>query len=168
MEHDAFISLTNTDFIVLLAFLLFIGVLVYFRVPSMAAKMLDERADGIRKDLDEAREMREEAQKLLDSYERKQREVQEQADRIVENARKEAQAAAEQGKKDVEASIERRIRAAEEQIQSAEESAVRQIRNEAVNVAIAAAREVLAEQMTANEANKRIDQSIETVEQKLH
>ena len=72
---DRFFSLANTDFVVLLAFLLFVGVLVYFEVPGRVLQMLDKRATGIRSDLDEARALREEAQTLLASYERKQVEV---------------------------------------------------------------------------------------------
>ena len=74
-----FFSLGNTDFVVLLAFLLFIGVLVYFKVPGLLAGMLDKRAEGIQSELDEARALREEAQTILASYERKQKDVQEQA-----------------------------------------------------------------------------------------
>ena len=81
-----FFSLGNTDFVVLLGFILFIAVLVYFKVPGLLAGMLDKRAEGIRDELDEARSLREEAQALLASYERKSRDVQEQADRIVAHA----------------------------------------------------------------------------------
>ena len=70
-----FLSLHNTNFVVLLAFILFIGVLVYYKVPGMLAAMLDKRADDIQSELDEARTLREEAQTLLASYERKQKEV---------------------------------------------------------------------------------------------
>ncbi|SDE32121.1 F0F1 ATP synthase subunit B [Limimaricola pyoseonensis] len=163
-----FFSLRNTDFIVLLAFLLFVGVLLYFRVPREVGKMLDKRADGIRAELDEARGLREEAQSLLASYERKQKDVQAQADRIVTNARDEAQRSAEQAKKDIAASIQRRMTAAEEQIQSAQDKAVKEVRDQAIAVAVAAAREVIIEKMTKPRADKMIDDSIETVSAKLH
>ena len=65
-----FFSLKNTDFIVLCAFILFIGILVYFKVPGTLSKMLDDRASGIQSELDEAKALREEAQSLLASYER--------------------------------------------------------------------------------------------------
>ena len=70
-----FISLKNTDFVVLLAFILFVGFLVYMKVPNFLGRKLDERAAGIKADLDEARALREEAQTLLASYERKQKDV---------------------------------------------------------------------------------------------
>ena len=50
-----FFSLKNTDFIVLCAFILFIGILLYFKVPGTLSKMLDDRASGIQKELDEAK-----------------------------------------------------------------------------------------------------------------
>ncbi|WP_341211163.1 F0F1 ATP synthase subunit B [uncultured Limimaricola sp.] len=163
-----FFSLRNTDFIVLLAFLLFVGVLLYFRVPREVGKLLDKRADGIRAELDEARGLREEAQSLLASFERKQKDVQTQADRIVSSARDEANRSAEQAKIDIAKSIQRRLTAAEEQIQSAQDKAVKQVRDEAVTVAVAAARQVITDQMTAQRTDKMIEESIQTVGAKLH
>ncbi len=163
-----FFSLQNTDFVVLIGFICFIGILVYFKVPAMVTKMLDARADGIRKDLDEARALREEAQTLLASYERKSREVNEQADRIVANAREEATEAAENSKAEIKRSVERRLAAAEEQIAAARAAAVKDVRDQAVAVAIAASREVIAKQMSADERNKLTDEAIGTVEAKLH
>ena len=163
-----FVSLRNTNFIVLLAFLLFIAVLIYFKVPSLLMGMLDKRADGIRSELDEARALREEAQTLLASYERKQKDVQAQADRIVETAKTEAKAAADQAKRDLEASIKRRLASAEDQIESAQSAAIREVRDQAAQVAVAAAREVIAKEISAAQANKLIDDSIATVDAKLH
>lgn len=162
------ISLRNTDFVVFLAFLLFIAILFYFKVPTLIGGLLDKRALGIKSDLDEARALRDEAQALLTSYERKQKEVQAQADRIVANARDEATKAAAQAKEDIKSSVARRLTTAREQIESAQAEAVRHVRDQAVTVAIAAARDVIREQMTAAEANKLIDDGIATVEAKLH
>ena len=119
-----FFSLANTDFVVLIAFILFIAVLFYFKVPGMLGGMLDKRAEGIQSELDEARALREEAQTLLASYERKQKEMQEQASKIVAAAKEEAAAAAEQAKEDLKTSIARRMTAAEDQISLSPSSAV--------------------------------------------
>jgi F-type H+-transporting ATPase subunit b len=163
-----FFSLGNTDFVVLLAFILFIAVLYYFKVPGLIGGMLDKRATDIKTELDEARKLREEAQTLLASYERKQKEVQEQADRIVAAAKEEAGAAADQAKVDLEKSVARRLAAAEDQIGSAESAAIKAVRDEAVTIAIAAARDVIAKQMTAADGNSLIDDAISQVETKLH
>lgn len=161
-------SLGNTDFVVLIGFLLFLAIIFYFNVPAMLGGMLDKRAEGIKADLDEARALREEAQSLLASYERKSREVADQAERIVAQAKADAEAAAAQARADLEKSIARRLAAAEDQIVSAEDKAVRSVRNRAVEVAVAAAAETLAKSLGASQANGFIDDAIAQVERRLH
>jgi F-type H+-transporting ATPase subunit b len=163
-----FFSLKNTDFVVLMGFIVFIGVLIYFKVPGLIGGMLDKRAEGIKSDLAEARALREEAQTILASYERKQKEVAEQANLIVEHAKRDAQAAADVAKEDLKASIARRIAAAEEQIKSAQDAAVKEVRDTAVAVSIGAAKDLIAKNMTADDGNKLIEAAITDVESKLH
>jgi F-type H+-transporting ATPase subunit b len=163
-----FFSLSNTNFVVLLGFLAFVALLVYLKVPGKLTGMLDARAAQIKAELDEARALREEAKTILATYERRQKEVQEQADRIVSSAREEALAAAAQAKEDLKVSIARRLAAATDQIASAETAAVRQVREQAVNLAVAAAADVLARQMTADGAKASIDAAIAQVDAKLH
>lgn len=163
-----FFSLFNTNFVVTIAFVIFVGIILYLKVPALLGGMLDDRAEGIRKELDEAKALREEAQTILASYERKQREVQEQADRIVEHAKSEAAEAAELAKADLKSSIARRLAAAQDQIASAETAALKEVRDRAVQIAVVAAGDVIAAKMTATDANKMIDESIASVGEKLH
>jgi len=163
-----FFSLQNTNFVVLIAFIIFVGFLVYLKVPAKLTGMLDAGAATIKAELDEARALREEAKSILATYERRQQEVQEQADRIVSSARDEALAAAAQAKEDLKASIARRLASATEQIASAEAAAIRQVREQAVSVAVAAAGDVLSKQMTAEAASSSIDEAIAQVEARLH
>lgn len=163
-----FYKLSNTDFVVLLSFLIFCGILVYFKVPGTLMGMLDKRADTIRSELDEAKSLREEAQSLLASFERKSAEVKDQAGRIVAAAEEDAKAAATQAKADLEKSIARRLQAAEDQIASAEASALRSVRDRAVAVAVDAASEVLAKGTDAKRAGDLFDEALATVEAKLH
>ena len=163
-----FFSLKNTDFVVTIAFLIFIGILLYAKVPAKIAGLLDGRAAQIKADLEEARALREEAKALLASYERKQKEVKDLADRIVSGAKSEAEQAAAAAKVDLADSIARRLTAAEEQIAAAEASAVRAVRDQAVSVAVAAAGDILAKQATPASAAASIEASIAQVGAKLH
>lgn len=167
-EAEPFFSLHSTEFVVSIAFLLFLAVLLKFRVPGLLGGVLDKRADGIRSDLAAAKALHDEAKALLASYEQKQKEVQAQSAAIVDGARREATAAAEQAKVDLKAAIARRLKAAEDQIASAEASAVREVRDRAVTVVVAAAGDLIAKQMTAAERGKLVDASIGEVEAKLH
>lgn len=163
-----FFSLKNTDFIVTLSFLLFIGILIYFGVPKLLGGMLDKRADGIRAELDEARKIREDAQSLLASYERKSREMEDKAESIVEHAKAEAREAAEQAKKEITLQVARRLQAAEDKIESAESAALKSVRDRAVDLAVAAAGEVLSAQVTDARRGELVDEAIATVDAKLH
>lgn len=162
------LSLHNTNFVVLLAFIVFIAILLKANVPGKLSSVLDARAAGIKAELDEAKALREEAKALLASYDAKHKEVQEQSARIIASAKEEAEAAAKQAKEDLKLSIARRLVAAEDQIGSAEASALRQVREQAVAVAIAAAGEVLAKQATAESAAASIDAAIAQVDAKFH
>ena len=163
-----FISLRNTNFVVMIAFAIFIGIILYLGVPKMLGGLLDKRAAAIKAELDEAKSLREEAKTLLASYEKKQTEVQAQAERILEAAKAEAAAAAEQAKADIVSSVARRLAAAEDQIASAKASAVKEVRDQAIVVAIGAARDIISKQMTEAESNSLIDASIDDVGSKLH
>lgn len=165
---EPFFSLRNTDFVVVIAFLIFVGVLVYFKVPGMLTGQLDKRAETIRAELDEARKLREEAQELRASFERKKAEVKDQAERIVAKAKADAEVAAQQARVDLEASIARRLRAAEESIAAAEAGAVREVRNQAISVSIGAARDLIAKNLGADAAGKLIEESIQTVNARMH
>ena len=161
-------SLANTNFTVLIAFLLFVGILIYFKVPAMLTGLLDKRAAKIQQDLEEARRLREDAKALVASYDRKLREAKEQVERIVSNAQTEASAAAEAAKADLARSIARKLQAAEEQIAAAEGAAIRAVRERAVAVAVAAAGDVLAKQLSSEGSGDLIDSSIMEVGKRLN
>ena len=161
-------TLNNTNFVVTIAFVLFVGVLLYLKVPKLVGKMLDDRSAAIRTEIDEARALQEEAKTVLASYERKRKEVAEHSVAIVAQAKSEAEAAAEQAKADLKETIARRLAAAEDQIQSAQDAAVREVKDKAVAVAIAAASDVINKGMAAKDANALIDAAIKDVGAKLH
>jgi F-type H+-transporting ATPase subunit b len=167
-EKVPFFSFFNTSTVTLLAFIIFVWVLVHLKVPGKLMAMLDQRAETIRQELNEAKALREEAQTILASYERKQREVKEQAERIIEHAREEATIAAEKAKEDLQKALARRMAAAEEQIASAQAQALKEVRDQAVQVAVAAASDVLAKKLTDAQNEELVSEAIEAVQTRLH
>ncbi len=160
--------LHDSHFVVAISFVLFFGLLAYLGVHKLLGGLLDRRADRIREELDEVRRLREEAQAIFAEFERKHREVDTQVGEIVAHAKAEAEQAAERAKADLAASIERRLKGAEEQIAMAEANAVREVRDRAVQVAIAAAAEVMAARLTDARADALVDDAIERVGERLH
>ena len=167
MTHDPALW-QDANFWVLVTSLLFVGLLVYFGVPALLTKALDKRADDIRNELDEARKLREEAQQVLASYQRKQRDAEKEAEAIIEQARAEAERLADETQAALAQQVERRTRLAEEKIGQAEVQALQEVRAIAADVAVAAARRIIEEKLDDTKATQLIDKSIAEVKAKLH
>jgi F-type H+-transporting ATPase subunit b len=160
--------LAMAEFWVAVAFVAFLLILAYYKVPALIAKALDDRADAIRKELDEARRLREEAQSLLADYQRKHRNAGQEAEAIVEQARREAEAFSAETRKALAETVERRRRQAEEKIARAEAQAVEDVRAAAVDMAIAAAERILREKAAGPGGASLIDESIRTIKGRLN
>jgi F-type H+-transporting ATPase subunit b len=156
------------EFWVAVAFVAFLAIVLYYKVPSMIAKALDERADAIRKELDEARRLRQEAQDLLAEYQNKHRNLGQEADGIVEQARREAEAFALETRTALKDSLERRTKIAEEKIARAEAQAMDEVRATAVEVALAAAEKILREKVAGAGGASLLDQSIRDLKGRLN
>ncbi len=128
-------------------FFIFFGILIYVKVPKMMLSGLDGRIAKIRADLDEAKRLREEAQALLAEYERKRKQAEAEAQDIVSAAKEEAERMAQEAKIALEELIERRTRAVGEKISQAEAQAVAEVRARSAEVAVDAAKLLLADQM---------------------
>ena len=156
------------EFWVAVAFVAFLAILVYYKVPKLIAKALDDRAEAIRKELDEARRLREEAQTLLADYQKKHRNVGQEAEAIVDQARREAEAFAHETRASLKDALERRTKLAEDKIARAEAQAVDEVRASAIDVAVAAAERILREKMAGSGGAALIDQSIRDLKGRLN
>ncbi|MGB3719260.1 MAG: F0F1 ATP synthase subunit B [Hyphomicrobiaceae bacterium] len=159
---------STAEFWVAAAFVLFIGLLVYYKVPGLITKALDERADAIRRELDEARRLREEAQQLLNDYQRKRREAEDEANAIIEQAKREAEALAAETRQSLKESLARRTKLAEEKIARAEAQALNEVRAAAVDAAIAAAERIIRQKVTPEVNAQLVDQGIVDVKRRLN
>jgi F-type H+-transporting ATPase subunit b len=158
----------DASFWALIGLLIFLGILAYFKVPAMIGKGLDDRANKIRNELEEARKLREEAAELLAEYQRKRKEAEKEAEGVIEAANREAKAIAIEAKAKTEEYVERRTAMAEQKIAQAEADAVNAVRSTAVDVAIAATEKLLGEKMTAKSEGDLFKQSLSQVKSGLN
>jgi len=160
--------LESTSFWIGVSFFGFIALTVYYGAPKMIAKALDDRADAIRAELDEARRLREEAQNLLAEYQRKQRDAETEAQDIIAQAKHEAELLANEARDKLKETLERRTRLAEDKIVQAEAQALKDVRNHAAEVAVAAAGQLIADGLSKDKAAGLIDDSIKGISSKLN
>lgn len=161
-------ELSHATFWVAVAFCLFMAGAVYFGVFKKVLAMLDDKTAAIGKELDDARALKEEAQTLLASYQRKHKEAEDEAREIVAQATREAENLAKEAAAALDEQIERRTAMAEQKIASAESQALNEVRGIAADVAIAAAGKVIAEQVKGAKADELISKGIAELKSKLH
>ena len=160
--------LHDPEFWVAVAFVFVVVVVGGRMLRPQIAKALDDRAARIKTELDEAQALRDEAQRTLAEYQRKQRDALKEAEAIVAHAKAEAERIGKQAALDLEAALERRTRQAEEKIAQEQAKALAEVRGAAVDVAIAAARQIIAQQLDAQAGGALIDQAIAALPQQLH
>ena len=149
-----------------LAFVIF--VVVMFRPLKKALLAgLDSRIEQIRKEVEEAQRLREEAQTLLASYQRKQREAAQEAEKIVKQAKEDAANHRAEAEKALEELLKRQEALAVDKIAQAEAAAVQEVREIAVDLAIAATEKILAEKVRGDLSDRLVDKAIGELPQKL-
>jgi F-type H+-transporting ATPase subunit b len=166
MEHEASL-LADPHLWVNIGFLIFLGI-AGPKIWKALSAVLDQRSMRIKADLDEAQKLRDEAQALLNEYQRKQQQGMKEAEEIVAAAKSLAASQSAEALANLEASMGRREKLAMEKIGQAEAQALAEVRREAVDVATAATAKLLGQVMDQNRANALVDQSIKELDRKLH
>jgi F-type H+-transporting ATPase subunit b len=158
----------DATFWAFVALIIFLAVVFYMKVPGTIGKSLDARAEKIRAELEEARRLREEAQQLLAEYQRKRKEAEKEAAEIVDHARREAALLVTEAKEKTEEYVVRRAALAEQKIGQAERDAINEVRAKAVDIAVEAARVVLARKVDANVSANLFNASVRELKTRLN
>lgn len=158
----------DATFWAFVALVIFLAIIFYLKVPGMIGKSLDERANRIRNELEEARRLREEAQQLLAEYQRRRKEAEKEAGDIVAAAKREAGQILEEAHARTEEYVARRTSLAEQKIGQAEREAVNEVRAMAVDIAVEAARKVMGQTVDAHVGSELFQASLNEVRSKLN
>jgi F-type H+-transporting ATPase subunit b len=153
---------------VLVSFVLFLALLAYLKVPALLAKMLDDRAAKISKELDDARALRADAAALLEEYKKKRADAEKEAASIIAQARTDAETYAQDSRKKLAETLARRTKQAEQKIAQAEAAATKDVRLAAGELAIAAAASLMKDGVSGKQGDSLIAESIAAVKSRLN
>jgi F-type H+-transporting ATPase subunit b len=159
-------ALDNT-FYATVALVIFVGIMLYFGVPRIIAKMLDGKIAQIEAELATAKKLREDAAALLVEYEQKRVAAESEAEGIISAARDEANRMTAEAQTSLAEMLARRTKAVEDKIAQAEAQAIAEVRARSADVAIEAARVVLTDEMSRN-GNQVVDKAIADVGTRLN
>ena len=158
----------DATFFALVGLIIFLGIVVYMKVPGMITKALDDRAGAIAHQLAEAKSLREEAQKLLAEYKQKRTEAEKEAEAIVAAAKRDADNIAEEARVKTADYVKRREAMAAQKIAQAETDAINDVKSKAVEIAIAASTKLLGGRMDAKAAGDMFKSSLNEIKAKLN
>ncbi|MCY6381720.1 F0F1 ATP synthase subunit B [Hoeflea prorocentri] len=158
----------DASFWALVSLILFLALLAYLKVPGMLTKSLDDRADKIRNELDEARRLREEAQQLLAEYQRKRKDAEKEASEVIAAAEHEAAGLVAEARQKTDDYVKRRTAMAEQKIALAEAEAVNEVRQSAIDIAVSAAQTIIADKADEKTTGELFKSSVAELKERLN
>jgi F-type H+-transporting ATPase subunit b len=156
----------DPEFWVLVSFVLFV-VLFGTRLWKAIAAILDGRADAIRTELAEAAKLRAEAEQMLRDAQAARAAALDEARALVQSARAEAARVGQAAHEEAENAAKRRERMALDRIEAAEKAAVTEMRQTAADIAVQAARAVIAQTLSSDDDAEIVDRAIASLPQAL-
>src|SRR5262249_4563462 len=158
----------EAEFWVAVAFVIFVGLLGYFRAHKLLLNSIDDRRGHSQAEVAEAGRVQAEAEALLATYRRKQQEAEHEAQAIVAGAKAEAERLAAEAETKIEEFVVRRTKMAESKIAQAEAQALADVRSAAAEVAVAAAKTILTRTVKDKVANDLLAKGIADFKGKLN
>jgi F-type H+-transporting ATPase subunit b len=158
----------DESFFVALAFFTVIGAFVYFGLPKKLMQSLDEKSTEIADELEHARTLRGEAEKVLADYEAQRKQAEKQAEEIIAQAKLSAERTASEAREAMQSAMERRTAQAESKIKRAEELLQKEVRRAIASLAVDAASNLVASGLSAAAAKKLVDENISELGSRLN
>ena len=144
----------DATFWVAISFFIFLGVLFYFKVPQKVFGALNESINKIKKDIDEAEKLKEEAKNILSEYEAKLSKSKVEVDLMIKNAQKESETNIIKINDQFHSIFENRKKMAEDKIKQMKLQATKDIKNYSVEVAINALEKIIKNSIDKKKLDK--------------
>ena len=162
-----FFDLNNTNTVVLIAFVLFVLLLIYLKVPKLIGGALDSRVEIVNKQIDRAIAVKEESVELLAAMKRKETKAIENSEKIVSDARAASKHDLEQIETYISGMVSRKLKAAEDQITMAENAAVKKISHMSSEIAVEVTSGYLVGDLSKANHDELIDSAISSLSKDL-
>ena len=151
----------DATFWVAVSFVLFVGVLLYFKVPQKIFTTLDESINKIKKDVEEAEKLKEEAKNILSDYEAKLDKSKIEIDLMIKNAQKESESNIIKINDQFHKIFENRKKMAEDKIKQMKTEALKEVRNSSIDIAIQALEKIIKNSIDKKKLDKIYISSID-------
>ena len=151
----------DATFWVAISFLIFVILLVYFKIPSRVKNILDENINQIKRQVEESEKLKEEAKKQLAEYEKRIGDSKSQVNKMIKEANNQAEKNIIKSNEVFHKFIEIRKKNTEEKIKQLKNQAIKDIKDASVNIAFESIEKLLLNSLDKSKLDKIYSQSIE-------
>ena len=157
----------DATFWVAVSFFIFIGVLIYLKVPQNVNNSLDAQINRIKKELDEAEKLKVEAKNLLSNYENKIDKSKKEVLEIINLAKKDSEKTILEKTEKFHQALENKKKNAEQKIAQIRENALRDIKNISVKISIEAVEHLIKNSINKDKLEKLYAKNLEQAKTSL-
>ena len=157
----------DSSFFVALSFLIFVGLVIYMGLPRMIISALDKRSADIQDELDEARNLREEAQKLLAKEKKNLDKAAEESKNLIKKAKQQVDEMTKKAEESLKEDIERKKKIAELKIEQAETEALNDVKSRVANLSFEITKNYLSKNLDKKVSKSILDDSISEIKKNL-
>ena len=157
----------DATFWVAISFLLFIGLLVYFKIPQKVNEILNQLILNIKKEIDESEKLRNEAKTLLDNSQSKLDSADKETNKIIEQAKKDSENLVIEINEKFHKSAEIKKKLAETKITQMKEAAIKEIKDTSIKIAVSSVKKIISTSVDKNKLDAIFEKDLEEAKTEL-
>jgi|TARA_Y100000034_G_scaffold28785_1_gene34625 F-type H+-transporting ATPase subunit b len=157
----------DATFWVAISFVLFIGLLIYFKIPQKINEILNQLISNIKNEIDESEKLRNEAKTLLDSSQTKLDSANNEASKITDQAKKDSEKLVIEINEKFHKSAEIKKKLAETKINQMKEAAIKEIKDTSIIIAIDSVKKIISTSVDKNKLDTIFEKDLEEVKTEL-
>jgi F-type H+-transporting ATPase subunit b len=151
----------DATFWVAISFFIFIGVLIYFKIPEKISDTLSENINKIRVEVDDAEKLKDESKNILSEYEKKISNAKTEVKIMLNAASDEAEKHILKSNEEFHNQMENRKKNTEDRIKQMKNQALKDIKDASVKIAINSVESLLKNSLDKNKLDKLFTASVE-------
>ena len=150
----------DATFWVAISFFIFCGGLVYLKVPQKINNALNDQIEKIKKEINEAKNLKIEAKNLLSEYENKIDKSKNEAKKIIDTAKKENEKNILEKTKKFHETIDNKKKSVEQKIYQMKENAIKDIKDISIRASIETVENIIKKSIDKNKLEKFNSESL--------
>ena len=157
----------DATFWVAVSFFIFLGVLIYFKIPQKIMTILNDSIKIIKDDIEDAEKLKDDSKNILSEHEKKISNVKVLVEQMLSSAAEDAEKDFLKSNEDFHIQAENRKKSTEERIKQMKNEAIKDIKNASVKISIQAIEVLLKNSLDKSKLNKIFVSSVEETKSTL-